>query len=166
MEESLQISNAHYSVIVSGLVARRERLGKTQDELNAELGYTERLISKWETDANSPCSRKPSPFALQCWAEALHIKLKHATNREELNENLNKLSRLYAYQKTLMAFVKKENFNDHMRDRSGADRSLCTCKHKKPNAPSNYRAGYARYSRNSQQEISNRRKKIIQKLEV
>jgi len=150
MDESLHISNAHYSVIVSGLVARRERLGKTQDELNAELGYTERLISKWETDANSPCSRKPSPFALQCWAEALHIKLKHATNREQLNENLNKLSRLYAYQKTLMAFVKKETVNADMWNRSRHNRSLCSCENTEQNSSSINRARYASYSRNRQ----------------
>lgn len=163
MEESLNISNTHYSIIVSGLVARRERLGKTQDELNAELGYTERLISKWETDANSPCSRKPSPFALQCWAEALHIKLKHATNREELNENLDKLSRLYAYQKTLMALL-KETSHDDMRDRPRTDGRLCNCKQKNTRQHSRKGKGYTHYL--EKQEITNQRQQTSLQLKV
>ena len=50
------------------LAARRHSIGLTQDDLNEQLGYADRLVSKWECG-----DRNPSTFAFECWIDTLKI---------------------------------------------------------------------------------------------
>jgi DNA-binding transcriptional regulator YiaG len=52
--------------VIVCLILKRINLNITQDNLNEHLGYSERLVSKWECR-----NRCPSEFALLCWATTL-----------------------------------------------------------------------------------------------
>ncbi|MGY9013694.1 MAG: helix-turn-helix domain-containing protein [Rhodospirillales bacterium] len=60
--------NSFYGRMITALVIRRHLLGISQDDLNEALGFSDRLISKWESG-----DRRPSAFAFSCWAEGLGI---------------------------------------------------------------------------------------------
>lgn len=58
--------NDYLSDLILDLKKRRILLGKSQEELNFDLGVTEKLVCKWESG-----KRTPSVFSLHCWADAL-----------------------------------------------------------------------------------------------
>ena len=76
------IRNDYLRDIVKKLVEQRQKLGLTQEELNARLGVADRLISKWECGIRSPTS-----FNLYCWAFALEMRLTVAANDNIPTEN-------------------------------------------------------------------------------
>ena len=76
------IRNDYLRDIVRKLVEQRQKLGLTQEELNARLGIADRLISKWECGIRSPTS-----FNLYCWAFALGMRLTVAVNDNIPPEN-------------------------------------------------------------------------------
>jgi ribosome-binding protein aMBF1 (putative translation factor) len=61
--------------IVKELIRIRIEKGITQGELNQKLGYSEFLVTKWETGI-----RTPSSFALYNWAAALGAEITVAAN--------------------------------------------------------------------------------------
>ena len=75
------------------LAAKRHSIGLTQDDLNEQLGYADRLVSKWECG-----DRNPSTFAFECWTNTLQIDV-----ADLLRES-------------------KEQYENHYGDRSGHHR--------------------------------------------
>ena len=75
------------------LAAKRHSIGLTQDDLNEQLGYADRLVSKWECG-----DRNPSTFAFECWTNTLQIDV-----ADLLRES-------------------KEQYENHYGDRSGPHR--------------------------------------------
>jgi transcriptional regulator with XRE-family HTH domain len=56
--------------IIRQLVSRRQQLGLSQAELNDLIGFSDGMISKFET-----LRRQPTTFTLICWLSALKMRL-------------------------------------------------------------------------------------------
>ncbi|WP_319480251.1 helix-turn-helix transcriptional regulator [uncultured Draconibacterium sp.] len=67
---TIKLRSDYLKDVVSVLVSQRHKVGISQEELNARLGVSDRLVSKWECGMRSPTS-----FNLYCWAYALGMKL-------------------------------------------------------------------------------------------
>ena len=52
------------------LAAKRHSIGLTQDDLNEQLGYADRLVSKWECGL-----KRPSALMLLRWIKSLSLCL-------------------------------------------------------------------------------------------
>ena len=85
----LKVRNDFLNNIVSELVKQRQKLELTQEELNAILGITDRLLGKWEVGI-----RTPTCFHLYCWAEALNMQLAVIANDNTPPEPVCQLSSL------------------------------------------------------------------------
>ena len=57
--------------LIEQLVSARTAQKLSQDELNNVIGYTNRLVGRWECG-----DRTPSAFALFNWADALGLEIK------------------------------------------------------------------------------------------
>lgn len=75
----LKVRNDFLNNLVTKLVEQRHIRNLTQEELNAILGVTDRLLGKWEAGI-----RTPTVFHLICWGEALDLRL----NFDPANDNI------------------------------------------------------------------------------
>jgi ribosome-binding protein aMBF1 (putative translation factor) len=59
-----------YQDLISTMVARRNELNMSQEELAHRIGCAKSLIHKWER-----YKRVPSGFLFSCWLDALGLKI-------------------------------------------------------------------------------------------
>ncbi len=69
-KQEIPVSN-EYRGLVEQLVAHRNKLGFSQEELAHNIGCTTSLIHKWEQ-----FKRVPSGFMFSCWVDSLGCKIK------------------------------------------------------------------------------------------
>jgi len=61
---------AFYATLIAELADRRRMLGISQESLDARLGVSEGMVSRWEQGV-----KLPGAFFFVCWAEALGIRI-------------------------------------------------------------------------------------------
>ena len=77
-KKTTKVRNDFLNPIVSQLVALRKHRGMTQEEVNDQIGVSDRLVSKWECGM-----RTPTVFHLICWAQVLDSELTVVTSSYE-----------------------------------------------------------------------------------
>ena len=65
-----------YERIVQVLIARRQELDWTQEQLAHKIGCDRSLIYRWER-----MKRRPSGFMFECWLEALNLEISIETKK-------------------------------------------------------------------------------------
>jgi transcriptional regulator with XRE-family HTH domain len=65
------IERSFYAQLVDTLIARREELRLTQEDLDRMLGVSDGGVAKWES-----FTRLPGAFMFVCWCQALEVNLR------------------------------------------------------------------------------------------